>query len=372
MNQILATENEKNNKNKEQKFNDIKQENTYEPVNNFDIHDEPINNFENSYEPPNYSEQNNYFDMGEINQINNYSKTSKTIDSKKIIMFFAIIIIVFGLAIAGVVGFRMYKKHQIKNSTPEVSIEEIEGNAKISAFCKKGISKVTYYWNEEEKTEIPTTGENVEKLVELPKGENTLTVLLIDTDGNETTYTKSFSYYTDKEKPVIELSIDETSASLKIIATDETEIAEMTYQWNDEEPTVVEAEEEGILTIEENIEIKRGKNTLKITATDTSNNIVTEEKAFNGVNEPEIDFYVKNGYLCITISHDLGIEKIDYTINGKDYMFDETTPTYEQEKLLVKRKIKLQEGENTIEITAYSVEETKSTRKGKHTYTPSN
>ena len=372
MNQILATENEKNNHNKEQQNNNIPQENTFEPTNEFNTYDEPINDFENTYEPPNYSEQNNYFDMNQSYQPNNYTNTTKTMDSKKIIIIFAIIIMVFGLAIGGVVAFKMFKNKQIESSTPEVSIEEIEGNAKISAFCKKGISKVTYYWNEEDKTEIPTTGENVEKLIELPRGENTITVLVVDSDGNETTYTKSFSYYTDKEKPIIELSINEESASLKITATDETEIAELTYQWNDDEPKTIYPEEEGALAIEKNIEIQRGKNTLTITATDTSYNTVTEEKAFNGVNEPEIDFYVKNGYLCMVVTHDLGIKKIVYSINGTEYTFDENSETYEEEKLQVRRKKKLQEGENTMEITAYSVEDTEYTRKGKYTYTPSN
>ena len=213
MNQILATENSK----KEQKSNNI-QENNYEPIQEFEDYNEPINNFESTYEPPTYSDDNNYFDINQGYQSNNsYSnKPKKGTDTKKIIIIFAIIIIVFGLAIGGVVAFKMIKDNIIKNATPEVSIEEVEGNAKISAYCKKGIAKVTYYWNEEEKIEIPSTGENVEKLVELPRGENTLTVIVVDSEGNETPYTKSFSYYKDKEKPTIDLVFDEETVSLRI------------------------------------------------------------------------------------------------------------------------------------------------------------
>lgn len=371
MNQILATENEKNNHNKQQ--NNIPQDDFFEPINDLNTQEEPINNFENTYEPPNYSEENNYFSMDQSYQANSYSTQSKTpIDSKKIIIFFAIVIIVFGLAIGGVIAFKMIKENQIKNSKPEVGIEQIEGNVKLSAFCKKGIKKIIYYWDEDEKTEIPSTGENVEKLITLPKGENTLTVILIDKNGDETTYTESFSYYTDKEKPVIELSVIEESASLKITATDETEMAELTYQWNNDEPQTIKPDEEGSVTIEETIEIQRGKNTLKITAKDTSNNTVIEEKAFNGVNEPEIEFIVKGEYLYMIVSHDLGLKKVVFTINGKEYNFDETSEKYEDEKMLLRRKIKLKEGENTIEVNAYSVEDTESVKKGKHTYTPSN
>lgn len=372
MNQILATENEKNNRNKEQK-NNIPQEDFFEPVSDLNTQEETINDFENTYEPTNYSNENDYFSMDQSYQANNYSNKSTTpIDSKKIIIFFAIIIIVFGLAIGGVLAFKMIRENQIKNSKPEVGIEQIEGDVKLSAFCKKGIEKVIYYWNEDEKTEIPSTGENVEKLIALPKGENTLTVILIDKNGDETTYTESFTYYTDKEKPVIELSVIEDSASLKITATDETEMAELTYQWNNDEPKTIKPDEEGAVTIEETIEIQRGKNTLTITATDTSNNTVVEEKAFNGVNDPEIEFYVKSGYLCMIVSHDLGLKKVLFTINGKEYTFDENSEKYEEEKMLLRRKIKLIEGENTIEVSAYSVEDTESIKKGKHTYTPSN
>ncbi len=369
MNQILATENEKNNRNTEQKNNNVVKENNYEPVQDFTTYDEPINNFENTYEPPNYSEENNYFGMNENYQANNYSNKSTSMDSKKIIIIFAIIIIVFGLAIGGVVAYRIIKNKQIENSTPEVTIEQIEDNAKISAFYKKGISKVIYYWNEDEKTEIPSTGENIEKLVELPRGDNTLTVVLVDQDGNENTYTQDFAYYTDKEKPVIELSIVEESASLKIIATDETEMAELTYQWNDDEPEIVYPDEEGALTIEESIEIERGKNTLKITATDASNNTTTEEKAFNGVNEPEIEFVVKGDYLYIIATHDLGLKSVEYKINDKEYVIE---CEEEEDSTKVGRKIKLKEGTYNVEVTAYSIEDTQATRKGKHTKTSSN
>lgn len=383
MNQILATENSK----KEQKSNNI-QENNYEPIQEFEDYNEPINNFESTYEPPTYSDDNNYFDMNQGYQSNNsYSnKPKKGTDTKKIIIIFAIIIIVFGLAIGGVVAFKMIKDNIIKNATPEVSIEEVEGNAKISAYCKKGIAKVTYYWNEEEKIEIPSTGENVEKLVELPRGENTLTVIVVDSEGNETPYTKSFSYYKDKEKPTIDLVFDEETVSLQITATDETEIAQLTYQWwemiyDEDEEKEVEGEmilektiypdEEGALTIEKSIEVQRGKTRLKIIAEDASGNTCVEEKPFNGVKEPEIECIVNknNGYLYMIVSHDMGIQKIEYLINGEEFTFDDTLDSYEEEKQLVRRKVPLIEGENEIKITVYSIEEPEKTKTLEETYT---
>lgn len=305
-----------------------------------------------------------------MNQIlstnNSQSKKSGPISIKKIVMFFCITIIIFGaiLTTEGIYG--MYYENQTSNySVPKIQIAQEENLAKLQISNEDlGISKIIYKWNNQE--EYILQGNNnkiIEKDINVPEGNNTLDILLIDELGNQYEYTNSFIYEkdVDRKKPTIEFAIEENK-NVKIVARDETEIAYITYRWNEEEEKRVNVDEDRN-KIEQTVEILRGTNKLTVIAVDKNNNTITETKTFKGVNEPTIELYKYDKYLIIIATHDIGIEKIEYEFNGKWYRV-----IAKEEQTRFEHAVELVEGENKILINAYSKEDTMATKEGKTTY----
>lgn len=303
---------------------------------------------------------------------NKRSNMNSSNDTKKIILFFSIVILIFGIAIIGVYGYKIYNnsnKKEMVIAKPQLSLEETEESVTIIANADAGISRIIYTWNDEEPTEVDMNGRTShEEQMEIPVGENTLKVKVIDANGEEIESTKQFSKVYD-EKPIIATEIGE-DAKLTITATDETAIKYITYKWNDEEPTTVEAQTETDTVIEVKIDVKRGKNTLTVTAVDLNNNEETLSKTFNGVNKPIIEVTKKGDEVYMKISHDMGFERVDFSINGQIYTYNEDYSGYDASTKELEYRIKLKQGENIVIITAVSTEGTEETYKGKCSYTP--
>ncbi len=303
---------------------------------------------------------------------NKRSNMNSSNDTKKIILFFSIVILIFGIAIIGVYGYKIYNnsnKKEMVIAKPQLSLEETKESVTIIANADAGISKIIYTWNDEEPTEVDMNGRTShEEQMEIPVGENTLKVKVIDANGEEIESTKQFSKVFD-EKPIIATEIGE-DAKLTITATDETAIKYITYKWNDEEPTTVEAQTETDTVIEVKIDVKRGKNTLTVTAVDLNNNEETLSKTFNGVNKPIIEVTKQGDEVYMKISHDMGFERVDFSINGQIYTYNEDYAGYDASTKELEYRIKLKQGENIVIISAVSTEGTEETYKGKCSYTP--
>lgn len=303
---------------------------------------------------------------------NKYNNSNNTKDMKKIIMFFGIVILIFGLAIAGVYGYKAYSEGKDEQKTvgkPYLAIEETDDQIKIIAKSDIGISKIIYTWNEEEPNEVEMNGRTShEEKMNIPNGENTLNVKVIDNAGQEETTEKSFVKDKETEKPIIETAIVE-NARLKITATDETAMKYLTYRWNDEQDVKIDAENEDDKVIEVIIDVKRGMNTLTITAVDSADNTETVDKPFNGVNKPVIEVTKSGDKLYMKMSHDMGFEKIEFSINEKKYTYDKNFSGYDATQKEVEYQFSLKEGENIVIIVAVSTEGTEAIYKGKCNYT---
>ena len=294
----------------------------------------------------------------------NINKNSSN-DIKKIIVFFSVVILVFGVAIGGVYGYKIIKnskEKEIKISKPTLTLPELEEGAEeiiVIAESEVGISKIIYTWNDEEDVLVKELNgrKKQEEIVEIPFGENTLKIKVIDQNGQETETVKELVREGQEEKPII--TIDETigNGKVKIIATDENnKIKYITYKWNDEEETTVEAQNEEDNTLEAIVDVKRGKNTLTITAVNSNGKEETIQKMLNGVNNPIIKVTKREDKVYMTITHDMGFKKIEFEINGKKYNYDENISDYDTEKQEIELYFNLIEGENTVIIKAISNE----------------
>ena len=300
---------------------------------------------------------------------NKYNGNNSSGDMKKIIIFFSVAILIFAIAIIGVYAYKMTKKDGEKPiGKPELSLEQSENQVKIIAKAEAGIDEIIYKWNDEESIKENMNGRTShEEALEIPEGQNSLKVKVIDLNGEEIETKKEF-YIEETKKITIELDEKIGNGKVKIAATDETNfIKYITYKWNDEEEVTIEAEGNQT-SIETIIDIKRGKNTLTVTAVNGLAKAETIDRIFEGVNKPVIEVTRQANTLYMRVTHDMGFEKIEYTINGQEYIYDENFSQYNAEQKEVVYKFELIEGENTVIIHAISTEKTEEIYKGKCNY----
>ena len=301
--------------------------------------------------------------------------SSKT---EKIIKVFAICLMVFAvfLILSGV--YSVFTNNSTEEETTSVQtvieaeinaiMDESNGEIIVTVESSVGIDKVIYNWNTN--TEMTIDGEDsktFEKSIELPSGSNTLNVKVIDNDGNETS--ESFEFESDEGSdiivPNITLEVTEEK-NLLITATDETEMAFLTYRWNDESETTVNVDEDGDkTTITVEIEIPKGENTITVVAVDASDkhNTRTETKTLNGVTKPEIEYNLsEDNVLTFYCSHENGIAEIYYTLNDKAYGI--TFTEEEGYPTTAEFNVDLDVGENEIYLTVTSVDDTTQTFDG--------
>jgi len=273
------------------------------------------------------------------------------IDIKKIIRFFAIATIVFGLTIAGQASYAMVQKSKEANSIPDLSVQNLNnGNISIIVVHNKEIDNITYSWNDEEIEEIGGAGRTeIEEVVPAKGGTNTLKVTAVDIEGKSNVFENQFTIE-DNKKP--ELNLEVEGNKVKVNAKDETEISYITYRWNDEEEVTVEAEDK--LEIIKEIEIKEGTNTITVVAVDSNNNTIEEKQEIKGLSKPKIDAWKEEGQLILKITHDQGIGKIKVKFNGEEseYGSDKTNNNKE-----ITLKFNLKQGDNHVDVWAYSTED---------------
>lgn len=310
-----------------------------------------------------------------MNQILDYApnhKSKKSGGSDKVVRVFAIILILFAIALIGIVVYGMIaNKNEINSETAQITyaniaVEQKEAQVTVKVTHDKNIQKLVYSWNESSERTIKGSEKYMEETIDVPAGDNTLHIKVIDQNGVETTHDEEISSEqgVDIINPIIELKVIDRKLQIKV--TDETALDFMTYRWNEEEEETVYAEE-GSKEIVQEIEILKGENDLTVVAVDASSNTTTETKAFIGLTKPEIKVTLSQDGSSIDIvaTHENGIESVAYNLNNVNYNVDigEGTPTNIQ---LPPQKLDV--GYNRIIITVKSVDGTETTFDGECNY----
>ena len=293
---------------------------------------------------------------------NKYNRNNSS-DMKRIMIFFGIAILVFALLIVALYASKLSKnknKEEKPIGKPELVLEQVDNKVTIKAKAEAGIDKLIYSWNDDEPQEEEKNGiPSLEEALEIPEGQNTFNVKIIDRNGEKAETSQNYTIEEDPNKAKIEISeiAENDEIKIKITATDENnKIKYIKYKWNDEEETVINATTDEQTTIETLINVKRGKNTLTVTAINGKDEEKTADKIFNGVNKPVIDVLKDGNKLIMTITHDMGFEKVEFNVNGQIYNYDENYSEYDPEKKELSYSFELVEGENTVIIHAISNE----------------
>ena len=304
-------------------------------------------------------------------------QNNHSLNTKKIVLFFAVCLILFGVVLLGEGIYYIYQnkinekvvpQSSDGNNTqippPNIVLTQTEDNKVIiNIQSTVAISHLIYSWNNESAQTIEETGKtNIEEIIDIPIGENVLNLSVIDSNGNETKESKSF--VVDLTKPVIELY--SVGNNIKISVVSETELSYITYRWN------LEEEKREDMTIYENkknfektIEIPKGQNTLKIVAVDINQNESEKSQEIKGVTKAKTNVIKVDNYLEFTVVGEENIKTVEFTINGKAYVMN--TDTF-GETNTVRYKVPMIEGMNYLKIVSTTQSDAVDTTTWKYEY----
>ena len=272
-------------------------------------------------------------------------------DIKTIVRVFAITMLVFGVFMIGTGSYAIYKDNEANNSeiTKPVITETLNEDSTavvLTVTHDKAIDRIEYSWNDDEVQTITGNGRRyIEQEIEIPGGTNTLNVRAIDTQGQEISTQREFT-----SEEIINLTISENN-KLKITAESETEIAYMTYRWDEEEEQRVDINS---TTVDQEIDVPMGTHDIMVTLVDVNNETTTKVQTVMGTTKPTINIEADDAgeYYLITITDETGLERVELNLRG-----EQRTITVENGEKELKYKLPLNAGdENRLEITAYNVD----------------
>lgn len=300
--------------------------------------------------------------------MNQILSTSMPMDSKKkqkqkngqpialgsIIKFFGIAILIFGGLLVGVGVYSMTQnpvQQKQENVEPTISIENKTDNTiLLKVMHQKNIDRVEYGWNDEEMTVLyGNNGKYLDEEINIPSGNNTLHVLVVDVDGNEATYDKQYERESD-------INIEVSGNKIRIKYSGDTMISYMTYRWDEEEEKRVEIQNE---SVDEEIEAIKGLHTLTVVVVDENNNTDTKQQKINGVSKPKVEVSIdeQKEHFVIKASDEDKISKFSFILNQDDsqeYEMDLKDKDFKEIEYILPDSLKLQPGENIIEVTVYN------------------
>lgn len=284
-----------------------------------------------------------------------------TIEISKIAMFFAIALIIFGIAMIGSASYGMYKAKQDeenKPTKPEIIVENLSKdtlNLKVTT-TKETINNVVYYWNDEnEKTISGNTRKYIEEEIKIPAGENVLHVVATTISGQENVYEETFTRESD-----ISIQFEVSGNNIIVNLEGKEEISYITYRWDENEEKKIDINS---TTSKQEIETEKGLHTLTVVAVDKNNNTETKEQEINGVMKPELTVTTdgKDNFI-IKATDEQGLKKVEFIINETEkYMLNLDGRTE------LDYSYPLHDGENKIEVTVYNQNDVSSNFKAKLT-----
>ena len=282
-------------------------------------------------------------------------RTGRPIEIKGIVVFFAVITMVFGLTLAGQGSYALYRNVDDRKpeNIPYVEIGRVNDKAIIRVAHNIEISKIIYSWNDGEESAIPVGSTRAEEEITLLGYDSILNLTIEDINGKKVKYQKQYLLTgVDITKPYIEIETKDGNDKMKIIAKDETEIAYITYQWEDGEPVTVNAEQQGQKEMIVQVPLTAGLKKIRIIAVDTNGNIeeIPEQEITITTSKPEMSVIRNKGQITVKASDKDGVKDIVINLNGEIYKAENIN-----RKSVKVGPVNLREGNNTISVEVTNV-----------------
>ena len=150
---------------------------------------------------------------------------------------------------------------QIYETEDIIKMEINNGKVKVTAEVETEISYMTYRWDEEQEEKIDINSTTVEQEIEIPMGEHTLTVVLVD--KNNETITKE-QKVKGVVKPKIQVKLDDNQENFLITVTDDSGLDRIEFIINGENKTLTA--NEGQKEMKLKLPLKDGENRVEIIA----------------------------------------------------------------------------------------------------------
>lgn len=281
-------------------------------------------------------------------------RTGRPIEIKGIVMFFAVIIMVFGLTLAGQGSYALYKDIDDRKpeNIPYVTIGRVNDKAIVQISSNIEISKLVYSWNNGEESAIPIGSTNAREEITLLGYDSVLNLTIEDMNGKRVKFQKQYLLTgVDITKPVVEIETKDGNDKMKIVAKDETGIAYITYQWEDGKPVTVNADQQGQTEMIVQVPLTVGLKKIKIIAVDTNGNIEEIEREITtSTSRPKMTLRRNKQKISIEIEDKDGIKSIKANLNGEEYEI-----TNVNRKKVKVGYLYLREGNNTISVEVTNV-----------------
>ena len=280
------------------------------------------------------------------------SRNTGPAEIENILKFFAIALIVFGVLFIGHGSYSIYKdaKGKDKKNLPILTMERVNDEVIIKATSSIKIKNLIYSWNTDEETKIPVDGTFIEENVMLLNENGTLNVKIEDEKGRTVKYQKEFIIDgLDITKPTIEIQEQGSNGTIKITATDETQMKYISYSINGSDEIKIDKSDAEDKIINYILKLQKGENKLTVTAVDSSGNFEIIEKTIIVSGKTTMNLKIENGKLVVTAEDPDGIKDIEINLNGV------TKSVKDINQKSIKATLNIVEGTNNIRIKITNV-----------------
>ena len=260
--------------------------------------------------------------------------------------------IVFGVLFIGHGSYAIYKdaKGKDKKNLPILTMERVNDEVIIKATSSIKIKNLIYSWNTDEETKIPVDGTFIEENVMLLNENGTLNVKIEDEKGRTVKYQKEFIIDgLDITKPTIEIQEQGSNGTIKITATDETQMKYISYSINGSDEIKIDKSDAEDKIINYILKLQKGENKLTVTAVDSSGNFEIIEKTIIVSGKTTMNLKIENGKLVVTAEDPDGIKDIEINLNGV------TKSVKDINQKSIKATLNIVEGTNNIRIKITNV-----------------
>ena len=254
------------------------------------------------------------------------SKTKKqpnheksVIEINKIVIFFAISILILGICI--IVG-SIYAKDKInknveENATPIVNFDFNEENSSVDIFAHhtKGIVQISYKVNDNDEEIIEGDNQqDIKTTVKLDGGKNKIVVKAIDTMNHLVEYEREYTVGN-----LAQITLENIDNAVKMTVASTEKIKTITYNWDDGENTIINVDS---LEYSSQITAPKGRHTLKIVVLDEKNVKTEKTQVVIGATAPKIDvaLTVKDNeyYYVINITDESSLKNVKITLDDEE------------------------------------------------------
>ncbi len=270
---------------------------------------------------------------GNYNKKQKVYKEKSVIEINKIVIFFAISILILGICI--IVG-SIHAKEKInktveENATPEVKFSFNEENAtvEISVHHPKGVTQVSYILNDQEEKNIDANNQqDVQSTIKLEGGKNKLTVKAIDEMNHLVEYEREYTIGN-----LAEIALENVDNAVKLTVNSVEKIKTIKYNWDDGEDVVVEVNSTEYIN---KITAPKGKHTLKIVVLDDKNIKTEKTQVVIGATAPKIEVSIiskeNEYYYQINITDENNIKNVKIILEDEEQVNTEVNEkTYSTE-----------------------------------------